>query len=159
MPRNFWGDKSRSTGVPKRSPLPKKLKLAVTSLVLTPFVPFRVFQCRRPRTARPVSAGSPRARMHIRLSIVTHLCSDGFPTPTTTCHQTPSPIHLLIKEKTIYMCIYIYIYIYILIYGYSYRYRYIYIYTHPHTHVYACVYIYIYIHVYTQICIGIYESL
>ena len=40
-PWHFWGDKSRLTGVPKRSLCQKSITFAVTPLVLTAFVPFR----------------------------------------------------------------------------------------------------------------------
>ena len=44
----FWEDKSRLTGVPKNSLCQKQLTFAVTSLVLTPCVPFRSARiCRR----------------------------------------------------------------------------------------------------------------
>ena len=40
-PWHFWEDKSRLTGMPKKVPLSKNLKIAVTPLVLTPFAPLR----------------------------------------------------------------------------------------------------------------------
>ena len=44
-PWHFWQYKSRLTGVTKRSlPLSKNMKFAVTPLVPTPFVPFRIYR-------------------------------------------------------------------------------------------------------------------
>ena len=48
-PGHFWEDKSRLTRVPKKSFWKTSFKKAVTPLVLTPCVPFRVFsEGRRP---------------------------------------------------------------------------------------------------------------
>ena len=40
-PWHFWEDKSKLTGVPKKSLCQKACKYAVIALVLTPFVPFQ----------------------------------------------------------------------------------------------------------------------